>query len=133
MLQQVLSQLAFYSTNTVNIGLVECADNRANINIALPSKITKLVAHFFEHIENHILEGSYPDTIPGFTPRDANPSIHKGTNGRQQPRLLAPLLKNLKRMCPLPALWLARGLPRSRNSKRALVLWTYQCGPFSLQ
>jgi hypothetical protein len=30
MLQQVLSQLAIYSTNTVNIDLVECGDNRAN-------------------------------------------------------------------------------------------------------
>ncbi len=59
MLQQVLSQLAVYSTNIVNIGLVECGDNGANINIALPSKITKLVACFFERMENHILEGSY--------------------------------------------------------------------------
>ena len=24
-------------------------------------------------MENHILEGTYPDTIPKFTPRDANP------------------------------------------------------------
>ena len=37
MLQQVLSQLAIYSTNTVNIGLVERGDSGANINIALPS------------------------------------------------------------------------------------------------
>jgi hypothetical protein len=28
----------------------------------------------------HILEGSYPDTVPAFTPRDANPSIPKGMN-----------------------------------------------------
>jgi hypothetical protein len=27
-------------------------------------------------MENHILEGSYPDTVPAFTPRDANPN-HK--------------------------------------------------------
>ncbi len=80
MLQQVLSQLAIYSINTVNIGLVECGDNGANINIALPSKITKLVARFFERMENHILEGSYPDTNPAFTPRDTNPSIPKGMN-----------------------------------------------------
>ena len=24
-------------------------------------------------MENHILEGTYPNTIPKFTPRDANP------------------------------------------------------------
>jgi len=80
MLQQVLSQLAVYSTNTVNIGLVERGDSGANINIALPSKITKLVARFFERMENHILEGSFPDTVPACTPRDANPSIQKGAN-----------------------------------------------------
>jgi hypothetical protein len=80
MLQQVLSQLAIYSTNTVNIGLVERGDSGANINIALPSKITKLVARFFERMENHILEGSFPDTVPACTPRDANPSIQKGAN-----------------------------------------------------
>jgi hypothetical protein len=80
MLQQVLSQLAIYATNTVNIGLVERGDSGANINIALPSKITKLVARFFERMENHILEGSFPDTVPACTPRDANPSIQKGAN-----------------------------------------------------
>jgi hypothetical protein len=80
MLQQVLSQLAIYSTNTMNIDLVERGDNGMNINIALPSKITKLVACFFKCMENHILEGSYPDTVPALTPRDANPSIPKGMN-----------------------------------------------------
>ena len=80
MLQQVLSQLAIYSTNTINIGLVERGDSGANINIALPSEITKLVARFFERMENHILEGSFPDTDPACTPRDANPSIQKGAN-----------------------------------------------------
>ncbi len=39
-------------------------------------KISKFVACFFEHMENHILDGSYPDTVPAFTPRDANPN-HK--------------------------------------------------------
>ncbi len=79
MLPKVLSQLAIYSTNTVNIGLVERGDSGVNINIALPSKITKLVAPFFESMENHILKGSFPDTVPVCTLRDANPSIQKGT------------------------------------------------------
>jgi hypothetical protein len=74
MLQQVLSQLATCSTNTVNIGLVEQGDNGSSLNIAQVLKISKLVARFFERIENHILEGSYPDTVPAFTPRDANPN-----------------------------------------------------------
>jgi hypothetical protein len=72
MLQQVLSQLAVYSTNTVNIGFVERGDNGANLNIAHVLKISKLVACFFGCIENHIFEWSYPDTIPAFTPRDGN-------------------------------------------------------------
>jgi hypothetical protein len=72
MLQKVLSQLAAYSTNTVNIGLVKHGDNRTNLNIAQVLRISKLVACFFERVENHILEGSYPDTVPAFTPRDGN-------------------------------------------------------------
>ena len=39
-------------------------------------KISKFVARFFERMENHILDGSYPDTVPAFTPIDANPN-HK--------------------------------------------------------
>jgi hypothetical protein len=76
MLQQVLSQLAAHSTNSVKIGLVKCGDNGPNLNVAQVLKISKLVAHFYQRIENHILEGSYPDTVPTFTPRDANPN-HK--------------------------------------------------------
>jgi hypothetical protein len=63
MLQQVLSQLAIYSTNTVNINLVECGDNEANVSTVKLLKVAKLVAHYFEQIENHILDGSYPDTV----------------------------------------------------------------------
>jgi len=71
MLQQVLSQLAGCSTNTVNIGFVERGDNGSSLNIEQVVKISKLVARFFERMENHILVG-----IPAFTPRDANPN-HK--------------------------------------------------------
>jgi hypothetical protein len=77
MLQQVLSQLAKCSTNTVNFGLVEQGDDGSSLNIVEVVKISKFVACFFERIENHtILDGSYPDTVPAFTPRDANPN-HK--------------------------------------------------------
>jgi hypothetical protein len=74
MLQQVLSQLAIYSTNTVNIDLVERGDNGANISIVQLLKIAKLIARFFDQMENHFLEGSYPNTVPVFTLRDANPN-----------------------------------------------------------
>jgi hypothetical protein len=97
MLQHVLSQLTIYSTNTVNIGLVEHGDSRANINILLPSKITKLVARFFKRMENHILEGSFPDTVPACTPRDANPSIQKGTaNATLTPRVAGTIVEKSK-------------------------------------
>jgi hypothetical protein len=90
MLQQVLSQLAIYSTNTVNINLVEHGDNRANISTVQLLKVAKLIARFFEQMENHILEGSYPDTVPAFTPRDANPnhkvlSVIATTNVEERP------------------------------------------------
>jgi hypothetical protein len=81
----------------VNIGLVERGDSGANINIALPSKITKLVACFFEHMENHILERSFPDTVPMCTPRDANPSIQKGTaNATLTPRVADTIVEKSK-------------------------------------
>ncbi len=63
-----------YLSTTVNICLIERGDNRVNLDTAQLSKITKLVSRFFEYIDYHILEGSYLDTVPGFTPRDANPN-----------------------------------------------------------
>jgi hypothetical protein len=90
MLQQVLSQLAIYSTNTVNINLVKRGDNRANISTVQLLKIAKLVARFFKQMENHFLEGSYPNTVPAFTPRDAHPnhkvpSVIAATNVKEHP------------------------------------------------
>jgi hypothetical protein len=90
MLQQVLSQLVIYSTNTVNINLVEHGDNGANISTVQLLKIGKLIARFFERMENHILEGSYPDTVPAFTLKDANPnhevpSVIAATNVEEPP------------------------------------------------
>ncbi len=44
MLQQVLSQLVIYSTNIVNIDLVEHGDIGANVSTVQLLKIAKLVA-----------------------------------------------------------------------------------------
>jgi hypothetical protein len=83
--QQVLSKLAFYSTNTVNIGLVERGDNRAKISTVQLPQIAKLVSCIFEQMENHILKGSYPDTVPVFTPRDANLTLQTLRHNRGKP------------------------------------------------
>ncbi len=88
--------MAIYSTNTVNIGLVERGDNRANIDVTLPLKITKLVARFFERMENHMLEGSYPDTAPAITPRDANPTIHKDTTAMSTAKVTGTIVEKSK-------------------------------------
>ncbi len=70
---QGLSQLAIFSTNVVNNNLVGCSDNGSNIIVTSVMKITKFVSRFFGKMDNHILEGSFPDSVPNFTPRDANP------------------------------------------------------------
>ncbi len=121
MLQQILLQLAIYSTNTVNINLVECGDNGVNVSTVQLLKIAKLVACFFEQMENHILEGSYPDTVPAFTPRDANPnhkvpSMIAATNIEER-----STAEKTKTEYPLLALLLTRELPKDRISSRALV------------
>jgi hypothetical protein len=124
MLQQVLSQLATYSTNAVNFGLVECGDNGANLNVAQVLKISKLVICFFKRIENHILKGSYPTTVLTITLRDANPN-HKPmsvmTAAAHAVGERAFTAENLSQMCPLPALSLAKGITKSKNSSTVLV------------
>ncbi len=37
------------------------------------------MTRFFSNIENHIVEGSVPDSVPNFTPRDVNPKIIQAT------------------------------------------------------
>ena len=73
MLHQVLAQLASFSTNSVNNNLIELGDNGAKLITTSVQKIVKYVARFFDRMDNHILEGTYPDVIPKFTPKDANP------------------------------------------------------------
>jgi hypothetical protein len=70
--------------------LVERGDNGANIITVQLLKIAELFACFFERMENHILEGSYPNTVPAFTPRDAYPnhkvpSVIMATNVEERP------------------------------------------------
>ncbi len=72
MLHQVLAQLASFSTNSVNSNLIEHGDNGAKLIIMPIQNITKFVARFFDRMDNHILEGTYLDSVPQFTPRDAN-------------------------------------------------------------
>jgi hypothetical protein len=136
MLQQVLSQLAIYSTNTVSIGLVERGDNGANIIIALPLKITKLVACFFECIENHILEGSYPDTVPTFTPRDANPSIHKGTNVMSMAKVTGTIIEKSIADASPPGTPACERTSKNQEAETQKGRWfngLHQGRPFSLQ
>jgi hypothetical protein len=78
MLQKVLSQLTVFSTNAVNDNLVERGDNGSNLIIPLVVKIAKFVSRFFNKMDNHILEGLVPDSVPNFTPRDLNPQ-HQST------------------------------------------------------
>jgi hypothetical protein len=108
----------------VNIGLVERGDSGAKINIVLPSKITKLVACFFGRMENHILEGSFPDTVPTCTPRDANPSIQKGTaNATLTPRVAGTIVEKSKADASPPGTLARDRTSKKKNSKKALVLW----------
>ncbi len=80
MLQKVLSQLAVFSTNAVNNNLVKRGDNGLNLVVPLVVKIAKFVLRFFDKKDNHILEGSVPDSIPNFTPQDLNPKHQSALN-----------------------------------------------------
>jgi hypothetical protein len=73
MLHQVLAQLASFSTNLVNNNLIKYGDNGTKLIIAPVQKIVKYAARFFDRMNNHVLKGTFPDSFPKFTPRDANP------------------------------------------------------------
>ena len=77
MLHKVLSQLSSFSTNSVNNSLIEHGDNGSNRKTDIILKIVKFVTRFFANIDNHIMEGSVPSSVPTFTPRDANRMIVK--------------------------------------------------------
>ena len=72
---QGLSQLANFSTNSVNNSLIEHGSDGSNLKVDLVVKIVKFVTRFFANIDNYIMEGTVPDSVPNFTPRDANPKI----------------------------------------------------------
>jgi hypothetical protein len=80
MLHKVLSQLASFLTNLVNNNLVEHSNDGSKLTITLVLKIVKFVSRFFKNIENHIMEGSVPDSVPNFTSRNANPQIIQAAN-----------------------------------------------------
>ncbi len=48
--------------------------------ITLVSRIFRFMARFFNNIENHIMEGSFPDSVLTFTPRNANPKLLQVVN-----------------------------------------------------
>jgi hypothetical protein len=75
MLHKILSQLASFSTNSVNNSLIKHRDNGSKLKVNLVVKIVKFVTRFFANIDNNIMEGTVPDSIPNFTPRNANPKI----------------------------------------------------------
>jgi hypothetical protein len=57
----------------VNNNLIEHGDNGTKLIIEPVQKIVKYAARFFNRMDNHILEGTFPNSVPKFTPRDANP------------------------------------------------------------
>ena len=59
----------------MNNNLVEHGDDGSKLTIILIVKIVKFATRFFSNIENHIMEGSVPDSVPNFTPRDSNPKL----------------------------------------------------------
>jgi hypothetical protein len=75
MLHKVLSQLASFSTNSVNNSLIKHGDDRSKLTITLIVKIVKFTARFFLNIKNHIMESSVPNSVSSFTPRDSNPKL----------------------------------------------------------
>jgi hypothetical protein len=75
MSHKVLSQLISFSTNLVNNSLVKHGNNKAKLMVILVPKIIKFVSRLFNNIEYHIMEGSFSDSIPTFTPRNANPKL----------------------------------------------------------
>jgi len=85
MLHKVLSQIASFSTNSVNNSLIEHGSDGSNLKVDLVIKLIKFVTRFFANIDNYIMEGTVPDSVPNFTPHDANPKIMNA---------VAPVAKN---------------------------------------
>jgi hypothetical protein len=80
MLHKVLFHLSIFSTYWANNSLVKHGNNGAKLTITIVSKIVKFVARFLNNIENHITEGSFPDSILLFTPLDVNPKLLQVAN-----------------------------------------------------
>ena len=79
MLHKVLSQLASFSTSSVNNSLVEHGDDGSKLIITLVMKIVKFITRFFSNIENHIMEGSVLDS-QDVTPCDSNSKLLQTAN-----------------------------------------------------
>jgi hypothetical protein len=125
MLQHILSQLASFSTNSVNNNLIKHGDDGSNLVTTSIQKIVKYLARFFDCMDNHILEGSYPNTIPKFTLQDANPKYKNGSLkfasmiATIESRALAISNKSKPNASP-PGTLLTTGRLRSRSSSLQL-------------
>ena len=120
MLHQVLAQLTCFLTNSVNNNLIKLGDNGAKLVTTSIQKVVKYVARFFDRMDNHILEGTYPDVIPKFTPRDANPKyqIASVIGFIEQGGL--DLSRKLKSEASPPSTQLVKEFLRGRNSNPLL-------------
>jgi hypothetical protein len=75
----------------VKNNLIEHRDNGSKLIVTSIQKILKYILRFFNPMENHILEGTFPNIIPRFTPRDANPK-YQGANLKNQ---IASMIVNI--------------------------------------
>ena len=120
MLHQVLAQLASFSTNSVNNNLIELGDNGAKLITTSVQKIVKYVARFFDRMDNHILEGTYPDVIPKFTPKDANPKYQIASVIASIDQGGLDLLRKLKPEASPPSTPARERLPKKQKLKPAV-------------
>ncbi len=59
----------------MNNSLIEHGNNGSKLKVDLVVMIVKFVPRFFANIDNNIMEGTVPDSVPNFTPCNANPKI----------------------------------------------------------
>ncbi len=94
-LHQRLSQLASFSTNLVNNNVILHREDGVKLIIAPIQQIVKYADCFFDRMENHILKGTFPNTVFKSTLRDANPKYQTasmiGTIDQEGLALLAKL------------------------------------------
>ena len=81
--------------------MVKHGDDGSKLTIILVTKIVKFIRRFFSNMENHIMEGSVPDSVPNFTPRDSNPKLLQTVNIVVTPYAKVSTLKAKPETSPL--------------------------------